>query len=192
MMSAFATSYAVSPEEVLGKAVAKIKRAGNVDCRFSVSGPDGSINGQIIASGNKFKLTTPMGSSWFDGTNMWTSNPKTKEITLVNPTDAEVKESNPFSYLEGYRSDYRLFFSKRKDASRYLVLLNPKSSKSGIKAVEIAINKKTFLPERFIIRDKNDKVSTVGIQSLSLKSGDTASFVCPVSGMSDYELIDLR
>lgn len=192
LLSGVPAAYAVTPDEVLGKAVAKINKSNSVDCRFTISGSNGSLNGSLSASGRKFRMTTPMGTTWFDGSNMWTSNAKTKEITLVCPTDGEVRESNPFSYLESYKSQYRLFFSKRKDATRHLVLLNPKSARSDIKAVEVAVNKKTFMPERFIIRDRNNNVTTINIQSLSLTSAPQVTFVCPVDKMKDYELIDLR
>lgn len=124
---------------------------------------------------------------------MWTANPASKEITLVEPTQQEVRESNPFSYLDGYKATYNIYFSRRKDSARHLVLLNPKAKNSDIKAVEIAVNKKTYLPERFIIRDRNDRVTTIEITSLKLtgKSPD-ATFVCPVKQMGDYEVVDLR
>lgn len=185
-------SQALTPAEVLSKSVAKINNAASIDCKFALSGSNGSLNGSLSAHGRKFRLTTPAGSTWYDGTNMWTANPKSKEITLVNPTESEVNESNPFAYLSSYKSQYNLFFSKRKDNGRYLVLLNPKKKNADIKAVEVAVNKKTFLPERFIIRDRNDNVTTVTVQSLSLKSSGAGSFTCPVQSMSDYELIDLR
>lgn len=183
---------AQSPAEVLSESVAKINKSASVDCKFMLSGTSGKLNGSLTARGRKFRLTTPAGSTWYDGTNMWSANPKTKEITLVNPTESEVNESNPFAYLSSYKSDYRLFFSRRKENGRYLVLLNPKKANSDIKAVEVAVNKKTFLPERFIIRDRNDNVTTVTVQSLSLKSAADGQFTCPVHSMSDYELIDLR
>jgi len=144
-------------------------------------------------SGNKFKLKTQGGTTWYDGHNMWTANHTSKEITIVEPTQQEVRESNPFSYLESYKSEYNVFFSRRKESTRHLVLLNPKNKGSEIKAVEIAINKKTYLPERFIIRDRNDRVTTVEVTSLKLMGKQTVStFTCPVNNMKDYEVVDLR
>lgn len=184
---------AQSAASVLDKAVAKLSKASSVNCSFSVSGDGGSTSGSFRSSGSKFQLKTPAGTTWFDGRNMWTSNSRTKEITLVNPSQQEVNEINPFAYLNSYKSKYITGFSKRKDNNRYLVLINPRDKKDPIKAVEIAINKKTFLPERFIIRDRNNKVSTVYVKSLSITNKNPASdFICPVSSMSDYELIDLR
>lgn len=182
-----------SAASILDKTAARITGARSVKGTFTVEGGHGKINGSIETSGNKFKLTSPAGTTWCDGKRMWTSNKSTKEITLVNPTQNEINESNPFTYINNYKADYNVYYSKRKDARYHLILLNPKSKNSDIKAIEIAVNKKTMLPDRFIIRDRNDKVSTVMVTSLSINKTSSGSiYECPVESMSDYELIDLR
>lgn len=184
---------AESAAQVLDKAVARTGVNSTVDCKFQVKSDTGSVSGALKMTGRKFKLETPHATSWFDGKNMWTANPSTKEITIVNPTSQEVRESNPMEYIHGYKADYRVYFSKRKDPARYLILLNPKAKKSEIKAIEIALNKSSLLPERIIIRDKNDKRTTVTISSMSIKSQvKDANYVCPVDKMSDFEVVDLR
>ena len=182
-----------SAAEVLHKTASKIRNAGKVSCMFTLEGSKGSLKGTLNSEGSKFKLATPGSTTWFDGTRMWTSNPGTKEITLVTPTAEEIRESNPFSYLDSYEKDFNVFFSKRKDSGHYLVLLNPKRENTGLKAVEVAVNKKTFLPDRFIVRDSRDNVTTINVNSLSLKSNPgPGGYVCPVESMKDYEIIDLR
>lgn len=183
----------LNPTQVLDKAVGKLSKASSVNCNFRISADKNNINGSFKSSGSKFTLDSPVSKTWYDGKNMWTANPKSKEITLVNPSTQEIKEANPFAYLNSYKNNYIYAFSKRKENGHYLVVLNPKDKKSQIKAVEVAINEKTFLPERFIIRDRNNKITTILIESLSLKIDNPASaFVCPVSSMQDYEFVDLR
>ena len=184
---------AQSASQILDKAVSKLSKASTVNCKFRITADKNNINGAFKSKGRKFFLDTPVGKTWFDGSRMWTANPKTKEITLVSPTSDEINEVNPFAYLDNYKKKYITGLSKRKDNNNYLVLLNPRSKKDPVKAVEIAINKNTFLPVRFIIRDRNDKVSTVYIDALSLsvKNKDNL-FECPTGSMSDYEVIDLR
>lgn len=185
--------HAESPAEILGKAATKLTNATGANCTFKISGNEINLGGTFKSSRNKFCLQTSASTTWYDGEKMWTANHSSKEITLVNPTTEELNEVNPFAYIQSYNSKYRIYLSKRKDSSRHLVLLNPRNSKDQIKAIEIAINKKTYLPERFIIRDKNDNRTTIYVNSLSLTSKNSSSdFVCPVKAMSDYELIDLR
>lgn len=193
VLCALASFGAETPAQVLDKAVSKMRKAKSVNCSFRLEGNGNNVKGTFRSSGGKFNLATPVSTTWFDGKNMWTANNSTKEITLVNPSASEIKETNPFAYLDGYKAQYVLFFSKRKDAGRYLVLLNPRSSESEVKAIEVAVNRKTYLPERFIIRDRNDKVTTLYVESLTLTAGNPSStFVCPVGSMKDFELVDLR
>lgn len=181
-------------QAILDKATAKIGGGSSVNCSFTITGDGGSVKGTFKSSGQKFLLATPVATTWYDGNSMWTSNAKTKEITLVHPTAAEVNEVNPFSYLHNYKSTYKAYFSKKKNAKCHLIVLNPHNPGScEIKAIEIAINKSTFLPEHFIVRDSSDKVVTVNISQLSLSAKNAAStFVCPVTTMKGYELVDLR
>lgn len=193
VLCCFATINAETSSQVLDKAISKLTKASSVNCSFKIVSSEGTINGTFKSSGKKFKLETPYGTTWFDGTQMWTSNKKSKQITLVNPTSSEINEVNPFAYMDTYKNKYVTGYSRRTQDDCYLVVLNPKSSKDEIKAVEIAINKKTYLPQRFIIRDKNDKRITINITSLSTTvSNPASSFICPVNTMKDYELVDLR
>lgn len=190
MLPAYAAESAAS---ILDRAVAKIKNAGGVECSFKLQGSSAASCGTLSMAGNKFRLSTSKFNTWFDGKNMWTANDDTREITLVNPTSQEIRESNPLEYLKDYKSQYNVYFSKRKDNARHLILLNPKTKGGNIIAVEIAVNKKTLLPERLIIRDRNDVRTTVNISGMTLGSKRNSSwFVCPVKSMGGYELIDLR
>lgn len=193
LLTAFSFRAEVSASRILDKAVAKLSKASSVNCKFRISADNQNLNGSFKSTGRKFHLDTPVSTTWYDGKNMWTSNPKTKEITLVNPNSQEINEVNPFAYLSSYKHRFITGMSKRRDNDRYLVLLNPRDRKDQIKAIEVAVNKKTFLPERFIIRDRNDKVTTVYVNALSLSTKNADSqFVCPVNSMSDYEFVDLR
>lgn len=182
-----------SAARILDKTVAKLKATGASECNFQLQSASGAASGTIAVSGKKFKLSTPQFITWFDGYNMWTANSGTKEITLVNPTPRELREANPLEYMNGYKSSYNVYFSKRKDSNCHLILLNPKSKNSDVTAVEIAVNKKTFLPERMIIRDKNDNRTTINIYGMKLGVNKNADvFVCPVKSMKNYDLVDLR
>ena len=185
--------FAESSQQVLDKAVAKVQNSKGVNSTFRIDASDATVTGSFKSSGAKFKLETPQATTWYDGTNMWTANQSSRQITLVRPTQGEVNEVNPFAYLSGYKGRFVTGFSKRKDENRYLVLLNPRDKKDEIKAIEVAVNKKTYLPERFIIRDRNDRVVTVYINNLNLNASNPASaFVCPVAEMKGFELVDLR
>lgn len=185
---------AESPKAILEKSISKISNVNGIKAAFSIS-IDGSspISGTYLSKGKKFKLVTPLSTTWFDGKDMWTANNKSRQITLITPTEQEINEVNPFSYLKSYKGKYRIFFSKRSEKGLYLILLNPINSKDQIKAVEIAINAASLLPERFIIRDKNDNRTTVSVNSISLNTIiPDAEFICKPNSLKGYELVDLR
>ena len=184
---------AESPSKLLDKAIAKISKASAVSCSFTVYGSGIKESGKLLSSGQKFRISTPTASTWYDGKNMWTANGSSKEITLVTPTQQEINEVNPFSYISGYKADYKVYFSKRKSDVDYLILLNPKRKNGEIKAVEIDLDKKSLIPRRFIVRDRNEKVTTISLTSVKLDNRvSDSAFVCPAGDMTDYELVDLR
>lgn len=184
---------AYGPDQILSDAVQKIKGNPATSCKFTASGSEGSIRGDLLSDGARFNLQTQAGSTWYDGKNMWTSNPRTKEITLVTPSNQELAQVNPLAYLDGYKNIYNVYFSKRKDASDHLIVLNPKSKNGEIKAIEIGVSKKTLLPTHIYIRDRQDKLTRIEINTI--KTGiktDVSKYTCPVESMSGFEVIDLR
>ncbi len=183
----------MTPAEVLQKTVAKLDAAPGISARFIAKGDQGSLSGLVVMDGTRSYMEFPQqGRQWFDGKTMWTLNPNTREVTVSNPEPSELRDANPFLYLKGYNKEYRLFFSKRKEAGRYLVLLNPRG-KSNVKAIEVAVNTTTFLPERFTVRMQDDQVSTVSISQLNLNKKCTAAdFTFPAAKYKEYEIVDLR
>ena len=171
------TSYAITPQEVMQQMVGKIKGAKGITGNFRVSGDQGSAAGSFKFDGTRTYIESgQFGKQWFDGKTLWTLNPNT-----------------PLIYLNGYNSTYRLFFSKRKEAGKYLVLLNPKNKNADIKAIEVAIDTKTLLPERFIVRTNEDIRSTVYITNLNLNGKlPQSTFTFPAAKYKDYEIVDIR
>lgn len=183
----------MTPAEVLQKTVAKLDAAPGISSRFTAKGSQGSLSGTIVMDGTRSYMEfQQQGRQWFNGKTLWTLNPNTKEVTVSNPEPSELRDANPFLYLRDYSKEYRLFFSKRKEAGRYLVLLNPRG-KSNVKAIEVAVNTRTFLPERFMVRMQDDQVSTVDISQLNLaKKCTAADFTFPAAKYKEYEIVDLR
>lgn len=182
-----------TPAGILKAAASQLNKNRGVNCSFTAKNSDGNMKGNLWIESNKFIISTQNGTTWYDGKAMYTANKSTSEITITEPTASEIAETNPLYYIQGYEKQYNIFFSKRKDASRYLVLLNPKQRNTGIKAIEIAINKKTNLPERVIIRGEDDKITTILISGL--KFGGTtidAQIANKKREFSKYEMVDLR
>lgn len=186
-------AFGITPEEVMRKTVSKLESASGISAVVSVKGGMGDASAMVLMDGNRSFMESPqVGKQWFDGVNMWTLNPKTKEVTVSRPDPSELLDANPLLYLKEYEGRYRLYFSKRKESGRYLVLLNPRG-KSDVKAIEVAVNNKTFLPERIILRSQDDVRSTVLISKLDLnRKFKAGEFNFPSNKYKDYEIVDLR
>lgn len=192
LLSVVMPAFGMTPAEVLQNTVSKLDAAPGISAKFTVKGDQGSLSGTVLMDGNRSYMEFQQGRQWFDGKTMWTLNPNTREVTVTNPEASELCDANPLLYLKDYNAKYRLFFSKRKEAGRYLVLLNPRT-KSNVKAIEVAVNSKTFLPERIIVRTQDDQRSTVDISQLSFNKKIAATdFKFPAAQYKDYEIVDLR
>lgn len=196
LIGIYGFAYGITPAEVMHKAVKKIGNSNGITGTYTISGSGNQINSTGNFKFNNRKSFIDMaggGKVWYDGKDMWTLNPKTKEITVTSPDDDEIGEINPLTYILNYTDNYYLFFSKRKESGKYLVLLNPKDKNSDIKAIEIGVNSNTYIPEHVIIRDKKDNRITVGLSNLNynvkIKDSD---FKFPVRDFKEYEVIDLR
>lgn len=185
---------AESPAEVIGKATAKINASRGMAGHFRASGSGGDISGTFRFDGRRSFMEVPsVSTTWYDGKTLWTLNARNKEVTVSIPEPQELREINPLLYIRNVNNDYRLFFSKRKEKGRYLVLLNPRNTKTGIKAVEVAVNASTYAIERLIIRDSDDNVSTLNLSNVSYTRRFLDSdFTYPAEKYKGYELIDLR
>ena len=53
--------------QLLAQAVEQIKKSPSLQATFRASTSDGSAQGSILLSGNRFKLDTDEFTTWFDG-----------------------------------------------------------------------------------------------------------------------------
>lgn len=184
---------AISVGEVISRSAAKANGAKSISCVYSLKGAGGNTRGTLLTSGNKFQISSGAGDIWYDGRNMWTYNPSSKETTLTEPTQTEVMEVNPLNYLKSYKSLFNLANSKRGVKGKYVILLTPKNKKFWVRQVEVVIDPKSFDPSAFIITAKDGRESRLDV--ISLKYGkvlSNSSFVYPSGKYKNVEIIDLR
>lgn len=178
---------------ILQQSVSNLKAMGGVKCSFTIEAGSKSANGVYVSQGRKFTLQTPGLKTWFDGRQMWTLNESSSEVTLVIPDNREIRETNPFSYLDSYQSGFNVLMSQKTKPGVHLVLLNPKpGTKGGVKAIEIGINKRTLLPEHLILRDSNDRITTVKVDAIKKEVAAESSFRFDEKKNPGTTVVDLR
>lgn len=182
---------AQTADAVMQKAAAAASRS--ISGTFSANVGGRTLKGSVNSAGGKFSIVTPATSTWYDGQNMWTYNPATKETTLVRPSASEIAESNPFGYLQSWKSQYKCSFSSKKVTGKYMVVLTPKTKYASVKSVEIAIDAKSYKPSSFRITGNDGSASVINIITLNYGGNiPQSAFVYPKNKYRGVQIVDLR
>lgn len=183
---------ALTPSEALNKAKAKISAAKSLSADFSLTMGGKSTSGKLITKGSKFALTSGLTSSWYDGTCLYVYNPSTSETTVIKPSDTELAESNPLSYINS-SGNYNVSGSKQATSGMETVVLIPKKSGTGIKNVMIQLNSSTFLPSKITMTPTSGGKITISLSNIKLNATVADSqFTYPKSQYPKAKIIDLR
>lgn len=177
--------------EVLSKAATKINSAKGLSCAFTLTSGTNSTKGTLKSSGSKYVIKTGVSSVWYNGKTMATYNPRTKEMTLMTPTSAELAESNPLCYLRGYEKEYTASFAKTAIKGKKVIELTAKRRTAAAKKVIITLSGTSGLPEKFTITGNDGSMTTAVISGLKYAASIPASeFNYPK--MKGVEIVDLR
>ena len=190
----FSTQFAdaQSAQDILSKASSKLNGASSVRADFSMKINGQSCSGKLAAKGNKFVLTSSVGSSWYNGSAMWSYSPATGETTVFKPSTGEIMEANPLMYARN-SGNFTATFSKNKTAGKHTIVLVPKSKGNGLKSVTLVLNASTYLPEKVIVTPISGGAVTVNISNIRLNASVSDSeFNYPKSKYPKAKIIDLR
>lgn len=183
---------ALTPEQVAQKAAAVISNARSISASFTVSSGGKESKGSIKSLGTKFTVQLPEFSTWYDGKDMYTYNPRTSETTVTVPTAQELLESNPLLYVKGGAGGYVYNFSPVKRNGKYVVDLIPRNKKSGIKKLTFTINASDFHTERIAV-SVGATQTVIDVTSFKTNLGFSSSeFDYPKSRFPKAEIVDLR
>lgn len=186
------TVMARTAAEDIAACAKKLRSAGGLQAQFYISGPQGNSSGQLKASGQKFMISAAGVSTWYDGKNMWSYNPRTSETTLVTPSAAEIAEANPLAYLSTV-SGYTAAYKGSGTASVRQILLTPKSKRGGIKTVLVTLDTRTMLPSQMEVNPTSGGKYVIRIKGAKVGMKFAPStFVYPKGSYPKAKIIDLR
>lgn len=100
--------------------------------------------GVFTLKGSKFMLESDEMKVWFDGKTQWSYLPKNNEVTITNPTEKELAETNPMVILSTYKNKSDIRFSSIKSTAFYSIILTPKLKNRDILKIDIQVNKTTL------------------------------------------------
>lgn len=151
------------------RAVKQVNDAATLKVNCAINGNAASMT----ISGNCFIINLKDASVHYDGTTQWAYNAADREVTIINPTDEELAETNPLHIL---RSLERKFDGAPVKGKPNTVRLTPKSTHSDIAEVTITFNPSTGWPTDMTIVSASGRadISSLSFSSSKTKTAPTA------------------
>lgn len=182
---------ALTADQVMAKVSAALTHPGSVSVSFSFSGASGAGNGAITVCKQMFTYVCGDMAVWYDGKTQWVMQKSAKEISLTEPTPAELAESNPFCLITGYKSLYTCKLVTAP-SGQYKVQLTARSKANAVRSATVTVNAKTFIPSA-ITANMSGGSTTITVRSFKASGALSASrFKLSPAQATGYELNDLR
>lgn len=120
-----------------------------------------SSSGSFTMKGNKFVLEMDQLKAWFDGKTQWSYMVDNNEVSITEPTDKELGETNPMALLSNYKAKFGIRFSKTKSAQNHIIEMIPKVKNDDFSKVEVSLNKANGNLSSIKISDKKGKTTNL-------------------------------
>ena len=125
-----------------------------------------NVSGTFTLKGEKFVLDMPVMKAYFDGKTQWSYFTHNNEVSITEPTEKELAETNPMAILSGYKSKCNFSFSdKSKATQNHCIEMIPKSKKGEIVKIEVQINKTTDNLVSIKLTNKNGSSSLLALSN---------------------------
>ena len=80
---------AESATAILDKAAAQARSAKSLKATYTITADGHSQSGTLTIAGDRFIISSPQVSSWYDGKTQWTYSTQTGEVNITEPTPEE-------------------------------------------------------------------------------------------------------
>lgn len=198
--NAFAAGKDKETRKVLDATAQRINKAGAMSIQFTATtlvgkAPQGSTSGTMDIQGRRFYMKTEELQTWFDGTTQWTLQTGDTEVSMTEPTGAELQMINPYAFINIYKQgfNYKMKQGKLSNGKQgYKINLTADNSKQEIREMFLEVDKQ-YNPVRISIRQgKNQWVRLVVNRFQTGQKFDSSHFTFPRKRYPRLEIIDLR
>ena len=187
---------------VLEKTAEAFKKAGGVRADFTLKAVndghlEGRENGIIQLKGEKFMLKTSETTTWFDGKTQWSYMVRNDEVNVSNPTQEELQQINPYTFLYMYLKgfSYKLGTVKvYQGKAVWEVILTANDKKQELESITLYVTKSTYEPVYIQLQQRGQKTRneiTVTAYQIGLDYADHV-FTFDRKAYPTAEVIDLR
>lgn len=171
---------------------AKMAAAPSVEATFTINGGDGPVQGSASMAADKYFMTTPVLTVWYDGRTQWTFLKSSGEVNITEPTVDELMESNPFAILSSPADHYTLRMSGDSQGRKCVEMI-PKSGISGISKIVLFVDPATHYPAGIVVNFDDGRAVDVVIDNMTAaKAKPVAAFRYDSKRFPATEIIDLR
>lgn len=159
--------------------------------KSSVGGSQ-TVKGDFTMKGKKFIFNSTEATVYFDGKTQWSYREDLNEVTITNPTEKELAETNPMAILSTYKAKSVIKMVKIS-TTLYVIQLIPKDAKSDVKKIIVNVNKTNNYPLSLQLTDKKGTTSTLTLSQFkaNVKIAESA-FVFNKNKYKNVEINDLR
>ncbi len=194
------SAYAQTARQVLDQTAAALKGSGGIEAtfegtHFKGTTEAGSTTGHLYLQGNKFKISSPSVTTWFDGRTQWSMLAGSDEVNVSTPSAAELQSVNPYTFINLYKRGYnlRLAPTTYRGKSAHEVRLTAQSKGSDIQLLILVIDPKTHMPLSVRLRDKRGEWTRIRVNSLRThQRWSDSTFRFNSKQHPGIEVIDLR
>ena len=99
--------------------------------------------GIFTLKGNKFVLDMIQMKVWFNGKTQWSYSESNNEVSITEPTEKEIAETNPMAIISGFKSKCDIRFASKKSSQNHVIDMIPKTKNKDIARLQVEINKTT-------------------------------------------------
>ena len=193
------TVTAQSAKNILDATAAKIKQMGDVKATFTATSFNGtteqaSTKGTMLLKEKKMQLSTDDMKIWYNGKTQWSLISESGEVNVSTPTETEMANTNPYSFINLYKKGYKMKVRQTKLRGKdvYEVHLVARNAGNSAQEIYVDVTKKDYTPLCIRVRQNNDW-NRISIHSLQGNQHFTdADFEFPKNDYPNVEIIDLR
>lgn len=122
-------------------------------------------SGVFTLKGNKFLLEMDEMKVWFDGKTQWAYVADSKEVSVTEPSEKELSETNPMAILSGYKTRCYIRFSKTKTTANHCIEMIPKVKNIDLLKIDVQVNKTNGNLVSIKLTNKNGSASLLTLSN---------------------------
>lgn len=119
--------------------------------------------GTITMHGELFKITMFGIDAAYDGKTLYMYSAETDELTLSNPLEQELLETNPFLYAKALVDVCNITEHATSDGTQTIITLTPKDQSIGINRFSLRVRNSDLMPLQVDIKE-GKKLSTLKLK----------------------------